>query len=361
MVVIDCDAHVEESIETWAYLDPAFHRQRPFPVVFPEDTIFGSHNGAWIIDYKMRLYGGTPTLMKRAQEKGATIGAQEITDVEERVAAMAELGVDKQVVFPSLWQGAVAENVELEAALARSYNEFMATQCGQSEGRLWYIAVVPFRRPDLAAEEIRRVKKLGSVAGIYARGVEWDMPLSNPALWPIYEEAERQDLPIAVHTGNGASPTINQMLEGIPRPTSGGFPQINPWGAGLVSTPYVLYAFQQLLGSSLMDDFPKLRLAFLETGTDWVVRLVKALRTRQGSKVDQWLGERVFVSCAVDDELPHTIAKLGDEFLVSATDFPHGDSFREDRLAESLGNRDDISAATVDHILSANPQRLYSL
>ena len=151
----------------------------------------------------------------------------------------------------------MAENVELEAALARSYNEFMATQCGQSEGRLWYIAVVPFRRPDLAAEEIRRVKKLGSAAGIYARGVEWDMPLSNPALWPIYEEAERQDLPIAVHTGNGASPTINQMLEGIPRPTSGGFPQINPWGAGLVSTPYVLYAFQQLLGSSLMDDFPK--------------------------------------------------------------------------------------------------------
>ena len=165
MVVIDCDAHVEESVETWGYLDPAFYRQRPFPVVFPEDTIFGSHNGAWIIDYKMRLYGGTPTLMKRAQEKGASIGAQEITDVEERVAAMAELGVDKQVVFPSLWQGAVAEDVELEAALARSYNEFMAAQCGQSAGRLWYVAVVPFRRPDLAAEEVRRVKELGAGRG----------------------------------------------------------------------------------------------------------------------------------------------------------------------------------------------------
>ena len=149
MVVIDCDAHVEESVETWGYLDPAFYRQRPFPVVFPEDTIFGSHNGAWIIDYKMRLYGGTPTLMKRAQEKGASIGAQEITDVEERVAAMGELGVDKQVVFPSLWQGAVAEDVELEAALARSYNEFMAVQCGQSAGRLWYVAVVPFAAPTL--------------------------------------------------------------------------------------------------------------------------------------------------------------------------------------------------------------------
>ena len=237
MVVIDCDAHVEESVETWGYLDPAFYRQRPFPVVFPEDTIFGSHNGAWIIDYKMRLYGGTPTLMKRAQEKGASIGAQEITDVEERVAAMAELGVDKQVVFPSLWQGAVAEDVELEAALARSYNEFMAAQCGQSAGRLWYVAVVPFRRPDLAAEEVRRVKELGAVAGVYARGVEWDMPLSHPSFWPIYEEAERQDLPIAVHTGNGASPTINQMLEGIPRPTTGGLPADQPLGRGAGERP----------------------------------------------------------------------------------------------------------------------------
>ncbi len=123
----------------------------------------------------------------------------------------------------------------------------------------------------------------------------------------------------------------------------------------------MLYAFQQLLGSSLLDDFPRLRLGFLETGTDWVVRLVKALRARQGSKVDRWLGERVFVSCAVDDELSYTIDKLGDEFLVSATDFPHGDSFREDHLADRLGSRGDVSEGTVERILSGNPQRLYRL
>ena len=25
MTVIDCDAHVEEGLETWTYLDPKFH------------------------------------------------------------------------------------------------------------------------------------------------------------------------------------------------------------------------------------------------------------------------------------------------------------------------------------------------
>ena len=44
MAVIDCDAHVEESVETWSYLDPAFYPYRPVPVSFPEDTCWGSHN-----------------------------------------------------------------------------------------------------------------------------------------------------------------------------------------------------------------------------------------------------------------------------------------------------------------------------
>ena len=360
MTVINADAHVEEGLHTWKYLDPAFHKQRPFAVQFPQATVFGVHNAAWVIDYKLRLYGGTPTIMNRALQKGATIPAQEISDVEERLSATRAQGVDKQVVFPTIWQGPVAEHIELEAALARSYNDFMATQCGQSEGRLFYVAVVPFRQPAVAAEEVRRVKQMGSVAALYVHGLEWDMPLTNPALWPIYEAAERADLPLAVHTGSGASPTISRMLEGIPRPKDAAFPQSNPLGSGLVSGPYVLYAFQQLLGSSFMDDFPKLRLGFLETGSDWTVRLVKALRRRR-PEVDEWLGERVFVSCAVDDDLPYTIDKLGDDFLMTATDFPHGDAFREDHLAESLAERGDLSPSSIDKILDANPQRLYHL
>jgi hypothetical protein len=45
------------------------------------------------------------------------------------------------------------------------------------------------------------------------------------------------------------------------------FPQIHPLGKGLVNGPYVIYAFQQILGSTLLDDFPKLRVGFLEAGT----------------------------------------------------------------------------------------------
>jgi predicted TIM-barrel fold metal-dependent hydrolase len=360
MIVIDADAHVEECEATWQYLDPEFYKFRPIAVSFPEDTCFGSFNGGWIIDYKLRLFSASPTSMKRAEEKGVAIPVQQITDVPGRVATLDAIGVDKQVIFPSLWLGCLAENVELEAALARSYNEFMATQCGQSDGRLWFAAVIPFRRPDLAVAEIQRVQRLGSAASIFAHGLEWDMPLSHPALRPIYAEAERQSLPITVHTGNGSSPTISRLFEGIPRPPSRNGPFFHPLGRGLVSGPYVEYAFEQILGSTLLDEFPRLRVAFLEAGSDWVVHAVKRLRERRGPIIDSLLGERVFVSCSFDDDLPYIVDRLGDDFLITATDFPHEDAFRQDLLASGL-RAHRLGDGAVEKILGANPARLYPI
>ena len=356
-MVIDSDAHVEECVDTWSYLDPSFYALRPIPVVFPEDTCFGERNAAWVIDYKLRHFAATPAMSKQSHEKGVSIPVQEMKDVSQRLACMDELGIDLQVVFPSAWLGCLAENVELEAALAHSYNQFMSAQCNQSAGRVHYVAVVPWRRPDLAVGEIQWAKEHGSAVGIFARGLEWDMPLSHPSLRPIFQEAEHRDLPIAVHVGNGSSPTISRMFEGIPRPHGGSFP--HPLGSGLISAPYVLHAFQQILSSGILEEFPKLRVGFLEAGSDWTVRLVKGLRERKGAKVDEWLGERVFVSCRLDDELPFIISKLGDDFLITATDFPHGDANRQDRLADGLDARGDLAGTTVEKILSDNPQRLW--
>lgn len=70
MKVIDCDAHVEECVETWQYLDPEFYLLRPIPVTFPE-ACFGTHNAAWVIDYKLRFFAANPTTMKRCAHPGA--------------------------------------------------------------------------------------------------------------------------------------------------------------------------------------------------------------------------------------------------------------------------------------------------
>jgi hypothetical protein len=71
--------------------------------------------------------------------------------VKQRIACMDELGLTPR--SSSRPCGSLfAENVELEAP-ARSYNQFAATQCAQSGGRIWYVAILPNRRPDLAVQK----------------------------------------------------------------------------------------------------------------------------------------------------------------------------------------------------------------
>ncbi len=110
-----------------------------------------------------------------------------------------------------------------------------------------------------------------------------------------------------------------------------------------------------------MEDFPKLRVAVLEIGSDWAPRTIRGMRGRNAAKVTDWLGDRIFVACAVDDDLSYVTDRLGDDFLITASDFPHGDAFREDHLAEQLEKRGDLSAATIDKILAVNPGRAFDL
>jgi hypothetical protein len=117
--------------------------------------------------------------------------------------------------------------------------------------------------------------------------------------------------------------------------------------------------FTQILSSQLLDDFPKLRFGFLEAGIEWTTRLVKALGANKPAKVDRWLSQQVFVSCALNDDLPYVTGKLGDVFIITATDFPHGDAFRQDQLAQGLIKRGDLSAPTIEKILSQYPERLF--
>jgi uncharacterized protein len=360
MQAIDADAHVEESVETWQYLEPAFYEKRPIPVTLPTDTPFGRFNAVWIVDNKIRQCAATPTTMEIAHRKGVEIGAQELTDIPTRLADLDAAGIQKQVVYPSAWIGCMSDDVELEAALARSFNQFMATQCREAEGRLWYSAVVPYRRPDLAVEEIRRVKEMGSAASIFTRGLEWDMPLNHPSFFPIYEEAERQDIPIAVHLGFG-SPTINRMFDGMPRlkPEDPAF--IPARGRSLVRELTVQFGFISIIEGHLPDKFPHLRWVILEAGSEWLSGAVTRLTDAGQQTFWKTLKDgRLFVSCEPPEDVPYLMSRFGEDCFVAASDYPHADEFRHDRLEVSFAHHE-LSDATLKKLLWSNPERLYAI
>ena len=109
MVVIDADAHVEESESTFGFLDKEFHGRRPLALGLGPDTAYGLDNAVWLIDGKTFpnpvSKGGTlirtPTIMEQAKRKSVSIPAQELTDVGARLRDLDRMGIDNQVVYPT--------------------------------------------------------------------------------------------------------------------------------------------------------------------------------------------------------------------------------------------------------------------
>jgi hypothetical protein len=163
MHVIDCDAHVEESVETWQYLDPEFYLLRPIPVVLPEDTCFGSHNAAWVIDYKLRFFA-SPTLMKRP-EKGCPFRSKSARCKTGGFHTWIA-GLDTQVVFPSIWLCCPSPKIELGGAGTAIITHGNAVRGIQGGG--FGMSPLSTARPQQAVQNTPG-EALGSVAGIYAR------------------------------------------------------------------------------------------------------------------------------------------------------------------------------------------------
>jgi len=275
---------------------------------------------------------------------------------------MDRLGIDVQVVHPSFCLSTMTEDPELEAAVMRSYNTFMADKCGQSNGRLLFNAVIPFRTPSAAIDEIRRLKSTGTVISVLARGIEWDKTLDHPDFFPIYEELERAGLPIVVHLGPGC-PTISNMFDGQPRPAAETKTFFPPRSRRLVSTLAVQYGFYSLVESSLIDDFPKLKWVFLEGGgSEWVVSAVSAIERNGKTGCRRYFDDgRIFIGCEPDEDINFVAGKLGEDCLLVSSDLPHFDEAAHDNVGEEFVQRNDLAPELIEKLFHKNALRAFAI
>jgi len=362
MKIIDADAHVIESEATWQHLDRAFHARRPVPVVMPRDTSFLDWNTAWVIDRQIRHFGATPIPGNAlAERKAYPAGVQQLTDVAGRVAAMDRMQVDKQLIHPSFVLAILTEDPELEAALYRSYNTFMSEACRASGGRIFFNAVVPYRRPDLAVAEIRRLKKMGGMASVLVRGIEWDKPLDHTDHYPIFEEVSRQGLPIVVHLGIG-SPSMYRMFDGATHPPAERKTFYPPRSRRLLSTLTVQYGFYNLMEGTLIDDFPNIKWVFLEGGgCTWMAAAVLTIaRSGKENVFEYFRAGRVLVGCEPNDDINYTAKVLGSDALLVSSDMPHFDEAAHDNVAEEFLERGDLSPSLLQKMFVANAERTFA-
>jgi predicted TIM-barrel fold metal-dependent hydrolase len=360
--VIDADTHIAESESIWKLMDEAMLPRRPVRLSAPSDTLYKDRNAFWLIDgnifpkpagrgsYNLM----TPSLPGQESERGGvTIACRELTDIEARLADMDRLGIETQVVYPTLFLIYLTDDVSLEIALCKAYNRWLAEAWSKSRNRLRWVAVLPLRAIDASIEEMRTAKRNGAV-GLFFRGLEGRLTLDNPYFFPIYEEANRLGLPICIHTGSGA-PSLLALFD-TERNSTFAHNRILP-----------LIAFRDLVANKIPERFPALRFGFIESSAGWIPYLIHVLRRllrerwKYASSVDLFREYRLYVACEADEDIPYIAKYAGEDHILIGSDYGHNDPSKEPQLVATMRARDDTPGELIEKILCENPRRFYGL
>ena len=339
MWTIDADAHVIECEKTWDYLEGEDRRYRPVPITVDMPT--GKTRSFWFIGG--RMIGGRENVGKDTSQE-----SREMANIDSRLKHMDEIGTDIQVLYPTLFLRPVTDRPEIELALCRSYNRWMADIWSKAEDRLRWAVQLPLLSMDKALEELRWARGNGACA-IFMRGLETHHTLHDRYFFPLYEEARRLNMPIGIHSGIGNF-AVNEAMGGEPF---------------RVAKLVVIGGFHSMILNGIPERFPGLRIGAIEVAAQWVPYLVHDLNLRfpklagKEAKPDLMRSGQLFAACQTDDDLPYVLKYSGEDSLMIGSDYGHADNASELLALKRLKEKGEIDPKVIDKILCANPARFY--
>jgi predicted TIM-barrel fold metal-dependent hydrolase len=279
LLVIDADAHkLENPLIMRDYIEPEY-RDRVGLVI---DSL--GDQRARIVDFNpatgqndlVRMFPQPQGLGKggfRNLHPETTLGA---TFNRVRIEHMDREGVDVQVIYGTL--NLIFSSLldkDMAIALCRAYNNYIADDCRGYDNRLKPIGVLPLQDVDAAVAELYRcVNELGMIGVAVAPSLPIPHPkapdafpeirtckaISHPDFRPILQAAVDLDIALGIHGGPGS-----YMVGGI-----------SDHMETFVLTHIFVQRNQQQLALARMvfdgafEQFPTLRVGFLEGGCGWL-------------------------------------------------------------------------------------------
>jgi predicted TIM-barrel fold metal-dependent hydrolase len=374
MRVVDADAHVIEPDDLWErYVDVELrdraprHLNRAFgvevdgirinlPADWERDT-----SAAEIARRDERINATFEELFPAAYARGFDAPAQlDDMDVE---------GVDLAFLYPSFGLFTLASSdidPVVAVATSRAYNDWLADFCGTEPARLQGIAMVPVQDPVAAAREARRAHDELGFRGVFLRpNPIGGRNLDDPAYDPLWETLSGLGMALGLH--EGGMPPLPQM---------GADRLANAEQRHICSHPMEqMVAAVSIVYGGLLERFPGLRVAFLESGCGWVPFWLERMDDHFDNSRDKDFGaakllqmppseyfrRQCYVSSDADESmLEHVIALLGDDRIVFSTDYPHPDSMYPVAVDSFLA-LPGVSDASKRRILWDNALDLYGM
>ncbi|MBI3799642.1 MAG: amidohydrolase [Deltaproteobacteria bacterium] len=389
---IDSDAHVIEPADMFEkYLEPKFRSPMPIaqtgyqgePLAFSFKLVIPSSSGG---EYVMpfgrdpldaaalaRTGGasfdaGSPIVLPGHDEAYADFARQGFPP-EMYKLAMERTGIDYMVVYPSagLLTTAVPElAADTAAAYRRAYNNWLHDFCSAAGGRVFGAASVDLRDAEEAAREARRCVKEFDFKAVHINPV----PVCKHRLYddfyePLWQALEELDVPLAIHTGTGTA--ADEMLYYY-------LPGLRTAQTTVAFTIGNILACTALIMGGVLERHPQLRVAHLESGAGWVAfwldRLAASVQGGfrgleiPGLKMHpiDYFQRQCYISADPDDPgIKQVIEVLGDNNIVTATDFSHPEGRRYVGAVKELLELPGVSEESKRKIMWDNALKLYPI
>ncbi len=366
--IIDAEMHVMEPVDLWQrYIDPAFKARAPRRLNERRWDIRTVVEG----EVMAAMPGGDWPALTDAEEKALFERyAEEIArnfDPPSQIKAMDKEGLDLAVLYPTSGMYVIAFDTmdpAFAAAACRAYNDWLYDYIQAADpARLFGAAIVSPHDVATAVQETRRAATQLGMKAIFLRpNIFNDRPWHDAYYDPLWATCQELNIPVGFHETTGS------------RMKAAGADRFKSLGIAHISTHSVeqMLACMDVIMGGVMERFPRLRFAFLEGQCGWLPfwlhRMDEHYEWRkpygemehlQGLP-SEYFRRQGFCAVECDEEfVGHVVEAIGDDFLVTTTDYPHGDAKYPHAMDSflRLPLRDD----SKKKILWDNVVRLYNL
>jgi uncharacterized protein len=387
-LILDSDLHMMEPDDLWSrYLEGAHRANLP--------RFFGGQQRK--LDTNAADKGNADAIMgmevqglaipAHANASGATASSRELRrrsrarhphfqvaraagfDADSTLTAMDIEGVDVAVMYGTRGRQILMHDdlaPDYAAALARAYNNWAADYCQKQTSRLKFAAQVAMHDiPSAIAEARRCVKELGAVGIIGTPNPVNGQHLHDEACDPLWSALEELNVPVGFH------PTGNTSLKEDAGRRYVGHANFHPIAHAIRNPVELMGAIASMTTGGILERHPRLRCAFLEGTAGWLhwwlwrlddqwEKFGPGCEHQLKMLPSEYFKRQCYIALDVDEEpAVDVVNKMGPDYFVVSTDYPHSDGAFPDAMHEFFGLP--FSADVRRKILWENCARLYNL
>jgi len=262
----------------------------------------------------------------------------EYQDRTSRLAVMDEQGLSATLLFPTLGVGVeqcLRHDPEATMACLSSFNRWLEEDWGFAhQDRIFAAPLLSLADPDAALVELRSLLERGAKL-VHVRPAPVPSAFGPRSLghrehdrvWAAIAEA---GIPVAFHLGDSGYLTYSAAW--------GGKSEFEPFGAAdpldgiLVDDRAIYDSMASLIVHGVFHRHPKLRVASIENGSDWVAPLAKKLRKKANQMPQAFpedplevLRRNVWVTPYYEEDLRALADLIGVDRILFGSDWPHGE------------------------------------